>query len=115
MKITALDIIKFLPLEENFKSNLLTSFDKLNPDQKFAMEQLVWDAYEGLYKLKLEENIKLALLDAKDSSVKMDENFYVNMKIKTEKQMETEFSKDNTDTDILQIRAKLEAIMKSSK
>lgn len=112
MKITTLEIIKFLPFEKVFQTNLIEKFDKLNPDQKFALEQVVWDAYEAIYKLRLEENIKLALLNAKDSTVKMDENFFNNIKAETVSQMETEFSKDSAKSDIAQIRTRLEEIMK---
>ncbi len=112
MKITTLDIIKFLPFEKVFQTNLIEKFNKLNPDQKFAMEQVVWDAYEAIYKLRLEENIKLSLLNTKDSNIKMDENFYNNIKAETVRQVETEFSKNTVQADIFQIRARLEEIMK---
>jgi hypothetical protein len=115
MKITTTDIIKFLPFEKNFQADLIKNFDTLDPNKKFALEQVIWDAYEAIYKLRLEENIRLALLNAKDSNIKMDENFYNNMKAETVSQMETEFSKGTAKTDISQIRAKLEEIMKQPK
>ena len=69
MKINTTDIIKFMPFEDNFKTDLIKNFDTLDPNKKFALEQVIWDAYEAIYKLRLEENIRLALLDAKNSNV----------------------------------------------
>ncbi|KKP85571.1 MAG: hypothetical protein UR89_C0050G0003 [Candidatus Roizmanbacteria bacterium GW2011_GWA2_35_8] len=112
MKITTLDIVKFLPLGKDFQAKLLEKFDKMNPDQKFALEQIIWDAYEAIYKLKLEENIKLALLNTKESNVNLDENFYRNIKAETVKQIESGFYKSTADADISQIRKKLEELIK---
>lgn len=112
MKVTTLDIIKFLPLSKDFQTKLLDQFDKMNPDQKFALEEIIWDAYEAIYKLKLQENIKLALLNTKDSNIKMDENFYINIKAETTKQIESGLYKNTADVDISQIRKKLEELIK---
>ncbi|MFA6016821.1 MAG: hypothetical protein WC744_01910 [Patescibacteria group bacterium] len=114
MKITTLDIIKFLPLEKKFQSNLIAKFDSLTPDQKFDIEQMVWNAYEAVYKLKLEENTKIAFMNVEDGQEKLDENFYARIKDQTVKEIESDFFKDTAQNDIDDIRAKLEKIMKKT-
>lgn len=112
MKITTLDIIKMLPFEKNFQVKLLEQFDKLTPDQKFALEQILWDTYEAIYKLKLQENLQLALFRAKKKQEKLDKDLYARAKQQTEKQMETDFLKNITGFEVSHTRAKLESIMK---
>lgn len=114
MKITTLDIIKFLPLEKKFQADLITKFDTLTPDQKFDIEQMVWNTYEVVYKLKLEENTKIAFLKAEERQEKLDESFYARIKDQTVKEIESDFFKDTAQSDILDIRAKLEKIMQKS-
>ena len=114
MKITTLDIIKFLPLEKNFQMDLINKFDNLTPDQKFEIEQSVWNAYEAIYKLKLDENLKTAFMKAEENQEKLDEAFYARIKDQTVKEIESDFFKDTAQNDIADIRAKLEKIMKKT-
>ncbi len=112
MKITTLDIIKMLPLEKEFQKRLHEQFDKLTPDQKFEMEQLLWDAYDAIYDLKLQENLNLAFAKVKSHEETLDKDFYARTKQETEKQMETEFLKNTSGFDITNIRSRLESIVK---
>ncbi len=100
-----------LPLDKQFQSKLLEGFDKLNSDQKFALEEIVWGTYEAIYKLKLQENIGLALLRAKSSQEKLDEDFYKRAKQQTEKEMETDFSESASKVNITDVRTKLDSII----
>lgn len=113
MKMTTLDIIKMFPFEKEFKIHLLEQFDTLTPDQKFSLEQILWDTYEALYKLKLEENLQQAFSRAKINKEKLDSDFYARVKQQTEKEMETDFLKSTAGFDISHIRTKLEAIIKN--
>ena len=113
MKMTTLDIIKMLPFEKEFQAQLFEQFDTLTPDQKFSLEQLLWDTYEALYKLKLEENLQQAFSGAKTNKEKLDSDFYARAKQQTEKEMETDFLKSTAGFDISHIRTKLELITKN--
>ncbi len=109
--MTTLNIIRMLPLDRKFQAKLLEGFDKLDPDQKFALEEIVWDTYQAIYKLKLQENIGLALLRAKSNQEKLDEDFYKRAKQQTEKDMETDFSQSAAKTNISDVSTKLESII----
>lgn len=113
MKVTTLDIIKMLPFRDGFKLLMLEKFETLGPDQKFELEQVLWDTYEALYKLKLEENLQQAFSRAKINKEKLDSDFYARAKQQTEKEMETDFLKSTVGFDISHIRTKLELITKN--
>ncbi|MBI3955165.1 hypothetical protein HY338_01870, partial [Candidatus Gottesmanbacteria bacterium] len=104
-------IIRILPLDKKIQEKLLEGFDKLSPDKKFSLEEIVWDTYEAIYKLKLQENIGLALLRAKSSQEKLDEDFYKRAKQQTEKEMETDLSERSSKVNISDISTKLESII----
>ena len=109
--MTTLNIIRMLPLDRKIQVKLLEGFDKLDSDKKFALEEIVWGTYEAIYKLKLQENIGLALLRAKSNQEKLDEDFYKRAKQQTEKDMETDFSQSAAKTNISDVSTKLESII----
>lgn len=113
MKVTTVGIIKMLPFEKQFQLKLLDDYEnnRLSPDQKFAIEQIVWDTYEAFYKLKLQENLQEALLKVKTHQEKLDKGLYIRAKQLTERQMENDFSLYMTNTDISKVRAKLESLI----
>lgn len=112
IKTTTLDIIKMLPFEKSFQLKLLEQFDKLNPDQKFELEQMLWDTYDAIYELKLQENLDLALAKVKTHEETLDKDFYARAKRLTEEQMEGDLLKNTSGFDISNIRTKLESIVK---
>lgn len=109
--MTTLNIIRMLPLDKHFEVKLLEGFDKLDPDKKFALEEIVWGTYEAIYKLKLQENIGLALLRAKSNQEKLDDEFYKRAKQQTEKDMEIYFSENAAKINISEVSTKLESII----
>lgn len=90
MKLTTKDIIKILPFNDALKTRLLKGFDTLNPDQKFMVEDVVWNTYLTIYKLRLQENVQAGLLRARNNKEKLDESFYDRMEEQTEKEMDSE-------------------------
>lgn len=112
MKVTTDNIIRFLPLDKPFKDYLLENFSKFNPDQRFNIEQLLWNTFEALYKLKLEEIFELAFLRAKNNQEKLDEDFYKRVRQQTDKEFENDFLNTTTDTELSSVRQKLESFLK---
>jgi hypothetical protein len=100
-----------LPFEKGFQMHLLEQFDKVTPDQKFEIEQIVWDTYEMLYKLKLEENMQTALARAKSGQEKLDSDFYARVKEQTENEFESNLQRNTTGFDISHIRSQLTSII----
>lgn len=111
MKITTKDIIKILPFDNEFKSELFNSFDRLDADKKFNLEQILWDAYSAFYELKLKENTQLALLRAKDNQEKLDHDFYKRVREKTDKEMEEEATTATTQFDLTRAKEELKVII----
>lgn len=104
-----------LPFEKQFQLKLLEMYEKeqLTPDQKFEVEQVVWDTYDALYELKLQENLQISLHKARNNQEKLDKELYLRAKQLTERQMENDYSLYTTGTDISQVRAKLDTLINS--
>ncbi len=111
MKVTTQDIIKALPFEDIFKRSLLQQFDKLNPGRKFIIEQTLWDTYDALFQLKVEEKMQLAFDRAKRNEETLDETFYKRIKDEAEKEMEKGFFQNTKESDLSAIRSKLQTLM----
>lgn len=114
MKLTTKDILKILPFEENFKKNLLDNFDSLDQDQKFNIERLIWDTYDALFELKLEENLQIALLAAKNNQEKLNDELYARVEELTEREMQGNEFKLSTEVDLEQARQKLLTLINNS-
>lgn len=114
MQLSTKTIIKLLPFEEKFKTDLLDRFDTLSDDQKFNAEQLVWKAYAAMYDVLLQENIQVGLEEIKDGKEMMDEGFYQRMDERTTKQMETQGIQKTELVDMTTARHELEEIMKAT-
>lgn len=101
------DIIKILPFDPAFKQRLLGEYDLLDPDDKYNIDSILWDAYDALYALKLDENILLGLQRVKEGLEPIDEDFYKRMRDKTEQDMQTEEVAQTTSVDLSDVRSKL--------
>lgn len=113
--MTTKDIIKILPFEKQFKTNLLGQFDGLSIDQKFSLEQILWETYVAFYNLKLEENIKLALLRAKDNQEALNKDFYKKVQEQTDEEMQQEATKNIEAKDLEAARIAMEKIVREMK
>lgn len=111
MKIKTKDLIKILPLEESFRTELLQKYESMSPEQKYPIIQLLWDTYDALFRLKVEENMQSAFLRAKNNQEKLDHSFYDRIKIQTEKQLEEENSKILENVDLSAARKAMEQII----
>lgn len=113
MKLTTKDIIKYLPFEEEFKTKLLESWDTMEMDLKCTIEQVLWDAYDGMYDLKLKENIELGLIKAREKNEMPGPEFYKQIEAQTDKEMQSETYQKAGDAELSQVRSRLEALIGS--
>lgn len=111
MKLTTIDIIKLLPLDEDLKTDLILRFDKLTADQKFNFERLVWNSYDGIYMLQLQKNIETGLLDVKLKKEHLDNEFYTRMRQKTEIEMSKGTMAVLNNDELTHVREKLQNIL----
>ena len=112
MKLTTKDIIKMLSFDDELKKALLDRFDTLSPDQKFTIEDIIWNMYYALYKLKLQENTEVAWARVKKKQEKFDNDFYKRIGEQTEKEMQGETVLNVEKTDLGAARRAMEAIIK---
>lgn len=112
MKLKTKDLIKILPFEEKFKTELFSEYDNLNPDQKFEIVRLLWDTYDALYELKLEENMQTALLRVENGQESLDKEFYKRIEEQTEKEMESQTTQSIESSNLTAARAAMEMIVK---
>lgn len=112
MQLSAKTIIKILPLEDSFKTELLGSLDLLDLDRKFAMERILWKTYDAFYGLKLEENMQLGLLRVGNHEEKLDKDFYRRIREQTKKDMETEMIDSTEKVDLSEARRAMELIIR---
>lgn len=112
MNITTKEIIKILPFDKKFKFELLEAFDTLSPDQKFNIEQILWDSYFALYKLKLDENLQLAFLRAKENKEALDKDFFNRVEQQTEEEIKSGTIETAESVDLEAARKAMEVIVK---
>lgn len=111
MAKTTIDLIKILPFEEGFKNELIQKYDSLNEDQKFMLQQVVWETYYALYKLKLDENITKARTKLGSGEEDLGEDFYAKVRKQTEEELEQEVQAGGDKFDLNQAREKLQNVV----
>lgn len=109
--MTTKDIIKILPFESQLKNNLLNKFDTLSDDQRYTLEQILWDAYYDLYEIKLDENLRLAFARAKDGQENLDPDFYKRVENQTEIDMQKDASEHISEKDLEAARVAMQKIV----
>lgn len=112
MRLTTKDVIKILPIEEDVRVYLLESVDGSDPDRKYLAEKLVWEAYDTLYELKLEENMQLAMVGTKQGQERLDKDFYKRVREQTEKEMQEEAIQNTEKVDLSEARKAMEKIVR---
>ena len=115
MQLTTKTIIKSLPFEQSFKHEILEQFDTLDVNTQNEIARIAWDTFYALYELRLEENTQLAFLKAQKNQEKLDENFYKQVKEKTQKELENELAGTTQETDLTAARKAMELIAQEIK
>jgi len=111
MELTRERIIKMLPLGKELKDKLLNQWESLDKDTQFTVERLLWDTYYAIYQLRLQENIRLQMLDADKQKIPLGANFHDQIEIQTEKELEAEGEIESTSSEIDLVRTKLQNLL----
>ncbi len=112
MTLTTRSIIKILPFEEGFKTDLLDLFEQLDDDQKLVIQQILWDTYFAIYKGALEEKTQEAMVKAGEGKEKLDKEFYLRVEQEIEKEMQGVAVKQSESVDLGIARKAMELIIK---
>lgn len=111
MKITTEGIIKALPFDEAYRTELLQSLPTLDPDKKANVEQILWDTYFAFYKIKFDENMQLELGNMAQNNLPINDEFYARVTQKTEEDMLKEFVDTTISVDLTDARTKIDQIL----
>ncbi len=109
-----IDVIKILPFEEEFKKEMLLSFDTFDEDLKFEMERIIWDIYDAIFKLKVEEKLELGLEDFKYGTTAPDPDFYQKIVEQVKKEMSSEAIQTQGKVDLEFTREALHDLMQKN-
>ncbi len=112
MKLTTKGILQLLPVDGNLKKELLDNWDKMEPDQRANLEQLVWDTYRALYKLRLEEKLRLELAKLGRDEGTLEPALYSRLQEETDREMASENFSVSTSSELTSIREKLQTFLK---
>jgi hypothetical protein len=114
MIMTTQDIIKLLPFDEGFKSDLLGSWDSLSTDQKLTITDVVWEAYGEFYNARFEKNMSIAMADVAAGKANFSKDFYKKVKEQTEQEMQ-QLEEKMPEMDLSDTRAALQDLLKTEK
>jgi hypothetical protein len=108
---TTKDLIKIIPFDDDFKKKLYNQYDTLNPDQKYSIDRALWDTYDALYDIKLDENLQIALQKAKEGKEVLDTGLYKRVREQTERELRTAHATMATHVDLAETRRKLQELL----
>jgi len=111
--LTIKDIVQAIPFDDAFKVYILESIDVLDLDRKSSIERIMWDLYDLILTLKYEENVQVALEDAKIAEIKPEINdaFYAAIRERTQQEMLKEHSEKNSYIDLALTRNRLQKVI----
>src|SRR6266581_3784596 len=115
MELNTKNIIKALPFEETLKTELLNQFDTLTPDQKYTITRIVWQTWNAIFKLRLEEKVEDALADMREGKGEINPTEYAKLRQETLKEMEKDLSQGITGVDLSAARTAMEKIIQEIK
>ena len=108
---TAKDVIKILPFSETFKNELLAKYDLMDEDQQVTVLRAVWDLYDALYEVTLDENLKSAFERAKQDEEKLDQDFYMRVRKQTYQEFQKTIRESETVSELSSTRDELQKIL----
>lgn len=104
-------MIKILPLEADLKKELLESFDDLSTDKKNRIQRMLWAAYDALYQIKLQNNLRIAFDEVGRGQEDLNKDFYSRVKKLTDDEMNQVSLEDEKALDLEITREKLAEII----
>ena len=111
MKITTKDIIAYLPLDPDFKKEFEEKLDTLDPDRRLEIVDNLWLAFDELFELKFQENLRSAIERVSSSEEEVGADFYKKIRQETRKEIEKEITEKSTTHNLSAIREKLKNII----
>lgn len=111
MKLKTKDLLKALPIDEKTRERVMQVLNGQDEAKKFELGEMIWDAGHMMYKQKLDENIRKSVNDPKGNGVKLDTDFYRQVKEKTDREFEQVLQSKTSSEDLAGVRDRLQQLM----
>lgn len=112
MALTTREILQLLPMDEDFRKELLETFDSASEEQQFRLSLVAWQQYYAYKNLKLKENIQVNLAKPATDTDAPGEDFFQKVEEKTEKELASETTTAESATKLDEVRKAMEQIVK---
>lgn len=112
MALTTREILQLLPMDEDFRKELLETFDSASEEQQFRLSLVAWQQYYAYKNLKLKENIQVNLAKPASDTDAPDEDFFKKVEEKTGKELTSETTTAASATKLDEVRKAMEKIVK---
>lgn len=110
--MTALDIIKMLPIEDKLKSQLVSKYPHLKPAEKLDFDRLAWTTYDSMREEELTENLGIQYAKVTNGEDKFGKDFYSRALKKTDEELGKEFQESGSSFDLAEARKAMEIIVR---
>lgn len=110
--MTAIDIIKSLPLDDEVKTKILSMYNSFTPAQKVSVEHIAWKTYFALYDERLNENLGMQYEKVKAGDGNLGTELYRKALKKTDEEMTGDFQESISEHDLTAARKAMEVIVK---
>jgi hypothetical protein len=107
-----MDLIKFLPMDEAVRTQMLNLYDHMKPDKQANIARIAWNAYYLLFDQQLQANLQLQFDQVLHGQEHFDKEYYARALKKTEKEMTESFQKTVESMDLAIARKAMEQIVK---
>lgn len=99
-------------MDDVVKTQILTLFDQLKPDQRVQIARIAWNAYDALFDQVLDANLDLQFEKVGKGEEHFGKDYYAKALRKTEKDMTTNLEQTISQVDLIDARRAMERILK---
>lgn len=110
--MTVKDVIKFLPLDEELKLQILRTYDYMDPAQKLAISRVAWNTYYQLKQTQVDLEIGKQLDKVKQGQAQLGPDFYEEVLKNTDQEINKELSNSYGAVDLATARQAMQQIVK---
>lgn len=115
IRVTIRDALAFLPFDPVYKEELVKKLETADFATKFALEDMLWQTYDALCDLYFQKNYQKGLLEVGEGKRSIGQNFYKDIRVETDKEIEVDMTKQTTKFGIEDVRKKLKKYIHEEK
>lgn len=115
IRVRVRDALAFLPFNPVYKEELVKKLETANSTTKFALEDMLWQTYDALCDLYFQKNYQKGLLEVSEGKRSIGQNFYKDIRVETDKEIEIDMAKQTAKFGIEDVRKKLKRYIQEKK